>query len=1081
MQNLNRRDFFKTSATAAAAAGAVACDPRVPKELALPYKVQPEQIVPGTPTFFATQCNECPATCGVVARNREGRIVKLDGNPAHPTSEGALCSMGHAGLQATYSPDRFEGPRLDGAPATWDDALVKVITAIKAAKDSGKQIAWLGQLRTGATGALIARFVESLGGTVLYHEPVSGMHALRAASKAVFGRDDVPTFHAGPAHTILSFGAEFLSTWGDGSMEKGWADGRDYDLGGFVARTVVVEPRIGSSSAVADLHLQAAPGTETLVAMALAKLVADKKNYTKAAKALVASGDPAAAAAAAGVSLDRLNEVADWLATHPSVILPGGMSTGANPTSLAIATLLLNEVAGNIGKTVTYGDGLNIAGLGSHQQVADLIKASADGVLFLDGANPAYTLPGDLNVAEALGKTTVVAFAIEPTDSITSGAIVLPPGSTLETWGDAQSKPGVHTLQQATMMPLKDTRQVGDILLAIAEELGLGAAAPVAAIAEGAPEVVGSEPAAGDVDPNAPAVVPATPMPGLDAPDFRSWLQGWWKAEVWDRKAGKPGSFETFWTDSLQLGGWFRPAGTTDVAVTMTTLPSMDAVPFAGSGDKHLVLFPHPTLLDGRHANKPWAQESPESLSSYTWGTWVEMHPSVAESLGLEDEDEVEVTTSRGSQSMAWFGSPSIRKDTIAVVMGNGHEGSGRYANYGSNPMQLVTHAPDESGALRIGTKASIAKAGTQTHMHKYLGNIDTDGRGVNYVVSVEDLDKGDGPASIVSMHHPPVDQRAIDAGILDMYPEPEHPTYRFAMAIDLNRCNGCGACETACYAENNIPVVGPEQIKLSRHMGWTRLSRYWEGEGETPDIRFQPVMCQQCSHAPCEGVCPVLATYHNLDGLNAMIYNRCVGTRYCANNCPYTARRFNFHSYKWPESFNLMLNPDVVTREMGVMEKCTFCIHKIREAKDLFRDRGETVPDSYMDNVAACAQTCPTKAITFGNLNDPESRVSKKFQDPRAYAMLGELNTKPGVRYLARINYIPAQPLHHGGHGGDHGDSHGDDHGSSHGDAHGAGHGDDGNHGKTGAHGSAGHDDKSGHDGHGDKHGQKADHSAHH
>jgi molybdopterin-containing oxidoreductase family iron-sulfur binding subunit len=460
------------------------------------------------------------------------------------------------------------------------------------------------------------------------------------------------------------------------------------------------------------------------------------------------------------------------------------------------------------------------------------------------------------------------------------------------------------------------------------------------------------------------------------------------------------------------------------------------------------------------------------------------MHPSVAKSLGLSDEDEVEVTTSRGKQAMAWFGSPSIRKDTIAVVMGNGHEGSGRYANFGSNPMKLVSDATDDSGALRLGTKASIAKASTQTHMHKYLGNIDTDGRGVNYVVSVEDVkdpSKDHGPGSIVSMHHPPVDQRAIDAGILDMYPEPEHPTYRFAMAIDLNRCNGCGACETACYAENNIPVVGPEQVKLSRHMGWTRLSRYWEGEGETPDIRFQPVMCQQCSHAPCEGVCPVLATYHNLDGLNAMIYNRCVGTRYCANNCPYTARRFNFHSYKWPESFNLMLNPDVLTREMGVMEKCTFCIHKIREAKDLFRDRGETVPDSYMNNVAACAQTCPTKAITFGNLKDTESQVYKKFQDKRAFSMLGELNTKPGVRYLARINYIPAQPLHHGGHGsdGDHGDSHGDDHGKSHGDAHGSGHGDNGGHGDHGEHGA--HGDHGGQGSHGGDHGQEANHSAQH
>ena len=242
--------------------------------------------------------------------------------------------------------------------------------------------------------------------------------------------------------------------------------------------------------------------------------------------------------------------------------------------------------------------------------------------------------------------------------------------------------------------------------------------------------------------------------------------------------------------------------------------------------------------------------------------------------------------------------------------------------------------------------------------------------------------------------------------------------------------------------AENNIPVVGPEQVRLSRSMGWIRLSRYWEGDGETPDVRFQPVMCQQCSHAPCEGVCPVLATYHNLDGLNAMIYNRCVGTRYCANNCPYSARRFNFHSFRWPESFNLMLNPDVLIREMGVMEKCTFCIQNIRKFKDSWRDQagfaGQGTPsDNDYSRITACASACPTNAITFGNLKDEKSEVFAKFNDKRTYRMLEELNNKPGVAYLTRIVHTESKLHHGGGHGEGHGDGHGgghDDHGKSHG-----------------------------------------------
>jgi len=1046
MQNLNRRDFFKTSAVTAAA-GAVACDPRVPKEEVLPYKVQPEQIVPGTPTFFATQCNECPASCGVIARNREGRIIKLEGNPEHPVSRGRLCAMGQAGILATYGPDRFAGPMVAGAPASWDDAIGKVKSALATAKGSGK-VAWVGQSRTGATGTLITKFVKALGGTVVFHEPTSGIDALKAATKAVFGRDGIPSFDLSGAHTVVSFGAEFLSTWGDLSLQRGWGDSRDPSHGGFVGRTVCIEPRAGNTSAMADLHLQAVPGTEALVAMALAKLVADKTDYVGPAKALVASGDAAAAATASGISAERLAEVAGWLAAdgHPSVILPGGVSTSADPTNLAIATLLLNEVAGNVGKSVTFGQDPIVTHVGSHKAVADAIAAAAGGVLFLDGANPAFTMP---SAASALSGTQVVAFANEGNDSVSGKAIVLPPGSTLEAWGDAEATEGIHTLQQATMNPLKDTRGMGDVLLALSGQLGLAVPPPPAPEEDEAEEEAAApvEPVEGEE-----VVEPPTPLPRLDAPDFRTWLQGWWKAVIWDGKAGKPGDFERFWTDALQRGGWFLRKPTSGAAVTMSAAPSVAAVAHEGSGDMSLVLFPHPFVLDGRHANKPWAQEVPEPLSSYTWGTWVELNPETATKMGLAKKDEVTVKTDKGSITCAWFGSPSIRKDTVAIVMGNGHKDGGRYAGFGSNPLAIVGDTSDAAGVLKLTTKAKVSKAGTQTTMHQYIGNIDTDGRGVNYVVSKEDLGKGSGPASIVSMHHPPVDQRAIDAGILDMYPEPEHPTYRFAMAIDLNRCTGCGACETACFAENNTAIVGPEQIALSRHMGWIRLSRYWEGEGEHPDIRFQPVMCQQCSHAPCEGVCPVLATYHNLDGLNAMIYNRCVGTRYCANNCPYTARRFNWHTYKWPESFNLMLSPNVLTREMGVMEKCTFCIQRLRAAKDHYRDDGRTVPDEALRKITACAQTCPTDALTFGNANDANGTVAKQFQDERAYTMLGELNTKPGVRYLARINFIPAQPLHHGGHGG------GGDHGSDHGDSHGADHGSDDNHGHGDKHG---HDDK--------------------
>lgn len=1063
MSHFNRRDFLKvagaTSATAAVGCNDMAqlIEARTPIENVLPYVVQPDQVVPGVATYFASACNECGAGCGTLLRNREGRIVKVDGNPDHPGNQGRLCSVGVQGIQATYSPDRFTGPMKAGAAGVWADLLAEVGGAVKGAAGAGKKVAWLGYPRTGAVGALIAQVTGAAGGQALFWDPL-GKDALRAATRAVFGKDTVPTYALDTAHTVVSFGAEFLGTWGDVALSRGWANSRDPKVGDFVSRTVCIEPKLGNTSAMADLLLKPVPGTEVGVAMALARLVADKKGYSGPATALLAGVDPAAACTAAGVSLERLTEVAGWMSEHASVVLPGGATTSAAGTDLAIASLLVNVVAGNIGSTVHFGGTPTTANAATYADVSALFAECAAGdvgVLFIDDLDLAHALPGDVDVAGALSKVgTLVAFTNEPTDTLSSAAIVLPPGTTLENWGANEAREGWFTLQQPGMRPLHDTRGVGDSLLAIAKAAGLqvataeapAAGAPVIATRGGVKKLQAGQkvdPAGLAVKPgDAPPVEPVA-YPDLSAEGFQGYLGQWWKAAVWTR-AGRPGSFQTFWTDCLRKGGWWAEVKPVGANLQLGAAPATDAAALDGSGDLALTLFPHPFIRDGRHANKPWAQEIPEPLSSFTWGTWAEVSPATAEKLGLDAESMVTVSTDKGSIEIGWYANPGMADGAVAVVLGNGHERSGRYTRFGQNPMKLIGAKVDEKGgALRyVSTKATVSQGQTQ-NLFAYIGNMDTDGRGVNFAVSIDDLGTGDKPASIVPMHHVPVDQRLLDAGLNDMYPEPEHPTYRFAMAVDLNRCTGCGACETACFAENNIPIVGPEQIRYGRQMGWIRLSRYFEGEGDTPDVRFQMNVCQQCSHAPCEGVCPVLATYHNLDGLNAMIYNRCVGTRYCGNNCPYTARRFNYHSFKWPESYNLMLNPDVSTREMGVMEKCTFCVHRLREIKDTFRDNryngsgGPVVAtNDALLKATACAQACPSDAITFGNLNDTEGTVHEMFQDERAYAMLSELNTKPGVRYLARVNHTPSALHHGGGHGGGHGDdSHGDDdHGGGHG-----------------------------------------------
>lgn len=1069
MADLNRRDFLKVLGVSGAATTATACsdsnlrwDPMVPIENVLPYVVQPETIIPGLSTWYASKCDQCSAGCGVMARTREGRVINVEGNPNHPTNKGKICSWGKVGLQAPYSPDRYDGPSKNGAAVTWDEAVKQTADAVKAATGAGKTVAWLGAPRSGASAAVVEQFAAATGGKVLHWDPLAD-DGFRAAVKAVFGRDDLPRFLLKDAHTIVSFGADYLHTWGlSVEQEMGWADSRDPSVGGFVSRTVCIEPRVGATSAMADLMLQVKPGTEVAVAMELAKLVAEKTHYSGPAKALVAGGGDISAA---GIDAKRLDEVASWMAEHRSVVLPGGTTTSASPTDLAVATLLLNEVAGNIGKTVVFGADVRAAGRSSYADVVALLeecKAGKVGVLFLDDLDPVFNLPADVGAADALSKVDhLVIFANEPTDSVSAKALVLPPGTALERWGDGEDVKGRYTLQQPAMRPLKDTRPAEYVLLAVAQLNGLKAPEAVAAEPVEGEEAetdaaVAPVPTEGDVAEGAEEAAAAAEIamvPNLDAASFKEYVAAWWKAVVYPQTS-QSDSFGRFWTESLQRGGLFVEIADEGAAVVLGSAPDAAAKVPAGSGELDLLLFPHIQLGAGKQANRPWAQEVPDGLTGFTWGTWIELHPETAASKGLQKNGNATLTVNGQTIEVGWFGSPGMRKDAVAVVMGNGHESGGRYASYGANPMKLVKSDIDgKSGALRLTTTKADVAAGTGQNTASVAGAIDTQDRpSINHAVSIDDLGTGDGPESIVPLHHPPVPERLkAQMDTIDMYPEPNHPTYRFALAVDLNRCTGCGACQTACYAENNNAIVGPDQIRLGRTMGWIRLSRYWEGEGEHPDVRFQPVMCQQCSHAPCEGVCPVLATYHNLDGLNAMVYNRCVGTRYCANNCPWSARRFNFHTYRWPDSFNLMLNPDVLTREMGVMEKCTFCVQRIRETKDTWRDVNKLgkAPDEALQKLTACAQACPTDCITFGNAKDVDGKVAQMFEDERAYTMLGELNAKPGVRYLARINHVPSALHHGGGHGGGHGEEHGDashgdggDHGGDHAAPSGGGHG---------------------------------------
>jgi len=1023
MAKMNRRDFFKVVGTSSAA-GLAACDAKVPAEQIYPYVVTPEQIVPGQPTFFSTTCGGCSEQCSVVARHREGRVVYVGRNPDSELSYG-VCAAGIASVQDTYDPDRTTAPT-----KPWADLYGEI-----GAKLSAGGVAWLGRYRTGSLSKLIGDFSTATSATRLHWEPM-GYESLVAATELAFGTRTAPRYVLDGTHTIVSFGADFLHTWlAGGDHNRGWKAARD-PSSGHIAQFFAIEPRISSTSAKADTWWASRPGTESGVARALAKLVADKKS-SQVGQDYLAGVNPQAEADKAGIPLAKLDALADKLAAGPSVVFPGGVTTaGTDATDLAVATLVLNAVCGNVGDTdahsVRLSGSRNLGDVATGGQVRSLLSDCAAGkvkTLFIDGLDLDFNLPADAGVSDALSKVeTLVVLGASLPQGMPENAILLPTSSDLESWGDAEPVHGVHHLQQPAMAVRNDTQSVGDIVLSIAKAASLATPALSAGTNPDGTPIEGDD------------IIAASTMLGtkkaiatFEAPDFHHYVAGRWFADIYTGQAG----FSRWWNKSLQKGGTATNAESVGSKLA-SDLPAPTPAALVDSG-KALLIYPHPTIFDGRNANKAWLQEVPEPLSGYTWGTWIEVSPNTASELGVTNEDHLSVTVGNNSVSGQVFVSPGMRDDAVAVVAGNGHTEGGRYSkDRGSNPLHLLSAETQDAhtGAFSyLGGSATLARVEGDGMMRSLTGGGDMDGRPValaSHVDKVLHADENAEPGSLAPTLVIPKDPR-IDPDNYSMYPEPEHPNFRFAMSIDLDTCTGCSACEVACASENNVPIVGPLQQKRGRYMGWIRTDRFWEGEGEHPDVRIMPVMCQQCSHAPCEGVCPVLATYHNLDGLNAMIYNRCVGTRYCANNCPYSARRFNFHTFRWPDAYSLMLNPEVSTREMGVMEKCTFCVQRIRATKYEHRANGTTPTDSELSRLTACADACQADAITFGNLKDETSEVYAKFQDPRAYTLFGELNTKPGIRYLTKVQFHATDDGHHGGGHGD--DSHGDD---SHGnDAH--------------------------------------------
>ena len=928
----------------------------------VPYVHQPENVIPGVTTWYATSCRECPAGCGMLMRSRESRVVKCEGKPQHPINSGTLCARGQAAVQGLYDPDRARQPlrRTKGGefrPASWNRALGGVGKAL-----TGKRIAFMSDLQTGSLDTLQRAWLKALGSDhYLIYEPIN-YESVRTVSGGM-----VPSFDIARSDYLISFAADFLETW-ISPVEYAVAfaamrEVKNGTRGGFA----FVGPRVSMTAANADRRLVIRPGDAEAVAAAII-FEAGRGGSAKLSAETVGP--------AVGIDPEDIREVARGLASAGAPLALPGLDLDS-----ARAAALINQAFGS--SLVNHDRPHAVSHIASRADVTSLIADMESGgidVLVVSGANPVFGLPESARFVDALKRVPTVISLSSYMDETTARADwVLPSNTPLESWGDYSPYPDVTDLMQPTMGKVFNTEQTGGTLIELARRAGVD------------------------------------PMATFAVETFHEYVR-----QHWGLPAGMENALDRLvpiWETSLQKGGsWpeLQPGGPVTPATGYNTpiyaptpvrapgppaaAPERASAPgFAStkqmtetlpsqSRQMRLFAFPHIYYYDGRNANRRWLQEMPEPVTKAVWGSWVEVAPSTARSLGVSTDDIVEIASGDASIRVPVLVREGMAADTLAVPIGEGHTHYGRFAkDIGANVLPLLS---EENPVVKV------TATGDSKWLTRIKGSTNQHGREIVQTAALGEPFKREKEIIMPLKEGYKQD---------DFYPGHDHKKHRWAMVIDLDRCIGCHACSTACYAENNLAVLGPEGAYRRREMAWLRIDMYTDWSDKSAPILYQPMLCQHCDSAPCESVCPVFAAAHSDEGLNMQVYNRCIGTRYCSNNCPYKVRRFNWYDYDWPEPLNWQLNPDVTVRSRGVMEKCTFCIQRIRQAEIAANRDGRAVADGEI--TPACAQTCPTGVFTFGDLKDPNSKVSHLIRtDPRAYQVLSEVNTKPAVIYLKTV-----------------------------------------------------------------------------
>ena len=939
-QGITRRTMLTLLGASLSAAGLSAC--RRPVEKIVPYVEAPEQLIPGVPLYFATTMSVGHSAYGLVVESHEGRPTKIEGNREHPSTLGASSAAIQASILNLYDPDRSAALLHGEETKTWEDFQAAWVEIEAWALESrGAGLAVLLRPHSSPTIArLTAAFRARYPEAHFVHHDPISDENVHAGVEQAFGAVLQPVYHFDRASVVLALDSDFLLTEPENIRH---------------ARGFADSRRVSSTSDGMSRLYVAESG------LSLTGGNADHRLRLQSGQAGALLAGLAMRMAAGGLALPSAGvaprlEVAGsepWIEAVASDLL-AARGTGLivvgrqQPPEVHAAAMALNHALGNVGRTVTLHE-MKDAGRSSRSALAELARAMNEGEvrgLVVLGGNPAYDAPADLEFGTAMQQVgQVVHLSCYPDETSRLASWRLPQAHYLESWGDARAADGTTSVVQPLIAPLFGGRSVVELL-------GLMA---------GGGHVAGHD----------------------------------LVRESWASVLGET-DFERRWNRVLH-DGLLADSGTDPQAPH----PGPDALAelfrtargeAATPSDLEIVFRPSPSLFDGRYANNGWLQELPDAVTKLTWDNAALVSPDTATALQVSNEDLVELEYDGRRLTLPVWIVPGQVNHSVALHLGWGRESAGRVGNgRGFNGYALRTSArPDYGRGLTV-TPAGGSYPLSQTQDHGSM-----EGRALFREASLAKFRQRPDFVKDDEVAHPPLESlwkdRTYDEG------------YQWGMTIDLNACTGCNACVTACQSENNIPIVGKQQVAAGREMHWIRVDRYFTGDPEDPQAVFQPVPCMQCENAPCEQVCPVAATVHDAEGLNTMVYNRCIGTRYCSNNCPYKVRRFNFFNFTkdTPEVQQMAYNPDVTVRSRGVMEKCTYCTQRINAGKIRAKLEGVELQDG--DIETACQQSCPTRAISFGNIRDPQSRVSTMKSQDRNYVMIAELNNRPRTSYLAKL-----------------------------------------------------------------------------